>query len=114
MKTIALAVLVVMLLILLGVFWADSKAAETEASWLFGWLKLFALGGLALLALLGAGYYVAGGQSKSRKFQRLFLLLLALGALLVLAALIVAGAAVGSGLGGKDGQGMFGLLLFPR
>ena len=114
MKTIALAVLIVILLILLGVFWADSEAATIETSWLFGWMKVFSLGGLVLLALIGAGYYIAGGQSRSKKFQRLFLLLLALGAFLILAALLVAGAAIGSGLGSKDGEGPFGLLLFPR
>jgi amino acid transporter len=110
MKTTALALVVVVLLILLGVFWVGDDSSAEAASW----VGTFSLVALVLLAVSGAGYFVAKGQSKSEKFRRLFFLLLALGALIILGLLMVIGAAIGEGLGGQDGQGMFGLLLFPR
>ena len=110
MKTTALALLVVVLLILLGVFWVGSSSSVKAA----GWIGTSSLVALILLAVSGASYFVAKGHSRRGKFKRLLFLLLALGALLILGLLLVIGAAIGEGLGGQDGQPMFGLLLFPR
>ena len=110
MKTTALALVVIVLLILLGVFWVDNDSSVEAASWV-GTSSLVAL---TLLAVSGASYFVAKGQSRSAKFRRLFFLLLALGALLILVLFTVIVTSSGEGLGGKDGQSVLGLLLFPH
>ena len=83
MKTTALATLVVMLLILLGIFWVGSEAAVAESSLLSGWIKVFLLVVLALLALIGVGYYAAKGPSISQKIARLIFAVVVTGALFI-------------------------------
>jgi len=83
MKTTALTTLVVMLLVLLGVFWVGSEATVAESSLLFGWVKVFLLVVLALLVLLGTGYYVAKGPAISQKIARLVFAMLVTGVLFI-------------------------------
>jgi lipopolysaccharide/colanic/teichoic acid biosynthesis glycosyltransferase len=67
----------------------------------------------ALAVVAGAGYFIAKGSTTSQKIKRVFTVFLAFVGLVILALLMVIGAGIGQGLGGKDGQGMFGLLLLP-
>ena len=102
MRFLIFALAVVAAFILLGVFYVGSEASVAEADWLFSWLKTFLLSGLALLALAGAGYFVAQGQSAGQLFQRLAVVILATSALVVLLLFIAFASSLEVGLGRHD------------